>query len=244
MITVVAGVLCLALLSACGADAPAAAPVISAGSELSGPLPAAIAQLPFTDENGRTVRLSDYRGKTVVVQDMLTLCQEHCPIDTAAFVGAARATAATAGKDDVVFLSITVDPKRDDPAQLAAYRKLYAGAASNLPHWHLLTGSPRDIALLWKALHVYVHRVPQDGVVHNWRTGTLLRYDVDHGDEVFFVDSRGHERYVLVGQPSTSTGKVPPAMQRFMSRQGHANETTGDWTTADALTVLHWLALS
>ena len=242
-----AAVLIAALLGACAlagcgsTSAPEAAPTIAAGSQLGGPLPPAIARIPFTDAAGHTVRLADYRGKTVVLQDVLTLCQEHCPIDTAAFVGAARAYAAGPHASDVVFLSITVDPQRDTVAQLAAYRKLYAGASHNLPHWHLLTGSPADITKLWKTLHVYVQRVPQDAVVRNWRTGQRLTYDVDQGDEVFFIDPRGRERYVLVGQPSTSNGTIPPAMQKFMTRQGHANEKKGSWTTADELNVLRWL---
>lgn len=236
---------CAAVISACGATSTRPPPPkIAAGSELGGALPARVARIAFTDERGHTVHLSDFRGKTVVIQDMLTLCQEHCPIDTAAFVGAARATAASPRSGNVVFLSITVDPRRDTPAQLAAYRRLYAGPPSSLPHWKLLTGSPRDIALLWKALHVYVQRVPQDGAVRNWRTGRRLTYDVNHGDEVFFLDHRDHERYVLVGQPSTSTRNIPTAMQSFMSRGGRANQTRGDWSTGDALKVLDWLTAS
>jgi protein SCO1/2 len=231
----------LAVLTGCGSATPAAAPSIAGGSELSGPLPRSVAELPFTDARGRTVRLADFTGKTVVLQDMLTLCQEHCPIDTAAFVSAARAWARTSRASQVVFLSITVDPQRDTPAQLRAYRRLYATSASDLPQWRLLTGSPRDVAALWKAMHVYVKRVPQDGVVRNWRTGTRLTYDVDHGDEVFFVGPQGDERYVLVGQPALSGGTVPPAMQRFMSNRGRTNEKAGDWTSADALRVLDWV---
>lgn len=239
---VIAVILMAALATGCAASASTTrAPHLAAGSTLAGPLPRPLASLPFTDENGRTVRLSDFRGKTVVLQDTLTLCQEHCPIDTATFVGTARAAASDPSLANTVFLSITVDPARDTPAQLAAYRRLYAGSARNLPHWHLLTGSPRDVALLWKDLHVYVQRVPQDAAVRNWRTGARLTYDVDHGDEVFFLDGKLDERYVLVGQPSVDGTKVPAAMQRFLSKEGRANEGRGEWSIQDALTVLHWL---
>lgn len=239
---VVALVLLATVLTGCaGTGSPAHAPHLAAGSTLGGPLPQPLASLPFTDENGRTVHLSDFRGRTVVLQDTLTLCQEHCPIDTATFVGTARAAAADPSLADTVFLSITVDPVRDTPAQLSAYRRLYAGAARNLPHWHLLTGSPHDVALLWKDLHVYVHRVPQDAVVRNWRTGARLTYDVDHGDEVFFLDRRLRERYVLVGQPSVNGTAIPRAMRRFLSKQGRTNERHGEWSTEDALSVLRWL---
>ncbi|MGN6250523.1 MAG: SCO family protein [Marmoricola sp.] len=231
-----------AALAGCGAATPAAAPTISGGAELGAHLPASVLHLPLTDARGRTVHLADFAGKTIVLQDMLTLCQEHCPIDTAAFVGAARAWAGTAHASDVVFLSITVDPRRDTPAQLAAYRRLYARSRADLPRWRLLTGSPHDIATLWKALHVYVHRVPQDGVVRNWRTGARLTYDVDHGDDVYFIGPKERERYLIDGQPALGGEPMPPAMQRFMSREGRANEKAAGWTAADALKVLDWLA--
>lgn len=234
-------VACALGLTGCGSSAAGAVPALSGGTELSAAVPASVLHLPLTDAHGHTVRLADFAGKTVVLQDMLTLCQEHCPIDTAALVGAARSWAGTDRASDVVFLSITVDPRRDTPAQLAAYRKLYVRSPTALPQWRLLTGSAHDIAALWKALHVYVQRVPQDAIVHNWRTGALLHYDVDHGDEVFFIDPHGHERYLLDGQPALSGGTVPRPMQHFMSRRGHANERAGGWTAADALQVLSWL---
>ncbi|HWU22475.1 MAG TPA: SCO family protein, partial [Nocardioides sp.] len=126
----VGAVLSLLLLAGCGSPAAPTAPHFAkAGDQLDLPLPAAVKRLRFTDSNGRTVRLSDFAGKTIVVGDMLTLCQEHCPIDTATLVLMAHEYAATAADPaDTVFLSITVDPVRDTPAQLAAYRHQYVGS--------------------------------------------------------------------------------------------------------------------
>lgn len=167
------------------------------------------------------MRLADLIGKTVVIQDVMTLCQELCPIDTASFVRAASDySSGAADPADVVFLSITVDPERDTPAQLAAYRRQYVGASTNLPQWRLLTGAPRDIRALWRFLGVWVHRVPQDEKVRNWRTGRPLAYDIQHSDEAFFIDPSGRERYLLDGMPSMGASRVPPTLQRFMSADG------------------------
>ncbi len=90
----VAGMAMTAVLAGCGSagSAPAPAPHFrDGGSELDTPLSAAVENMKFTDESGRTVRLADYAGKTVVLGDILTLCQEHCPIDTASFVQLAAA---------------------------------------------------------------------------------------------------------------------------------------------------------
>nr|WP_246299414.1 SCO family protein [Nocardioides panaciterrulae] len=199
--------------------------------------------MPLTDEQGRTVHLSDYAGRTVVLQDVTTLCQELCPIDTATFVSTARQYQDRADDpSDTVFLSVTVDPERDTPAQLRAYRRQYAGAGDQLPQWHLLTGSPADLAALWKFLGVYVEKVPQDGAVRNWRTGQPLTYDVQHSDEVFFLDGSGAEQYLLDGMPSLGERRIPGDLQRFMSARGHRNERRDSgWTATQALGVLAWL---
>jgi cytochrome oxidase Cu insertion factor (SCO1/SenC/PrrC family) len=247
------GVVALLALSGCGASShpstsstqasAAKPPRYPAGTAMSGKLPSSLTHLAFTDQDGKTVHLADFAGKTVVIQDVMTLCQELCPIDTSTLVAAATAYAQSApDPSKVVFLSITVDPQRDVPAQLAAYRKDYVGAATNLPQWKLLTGSAADVAALWKYLGVWVKKVPQDEKVTNWRTGQPLTYDVDHSDQAFFIDGTGNERYILDGMPSLGGAKIPPALQRFMTAEGHHNEMKDKgWTAAQALGVLGWL---
>jgi len=201
--------------------------------------------MTFTDETGRTVRFSDYAGKTIMLEDILTLCQEHCPIDTAAFVETAERYTRTAHHpDNVVFLSITVDPARDTPAQLAAYRKLYVGGESSLPQWHLLTASPAELHQLWKLLHVYTQKVGEDkgDVVRNWRTGKRLTYDVDHSDIAYVIDNHGTERYLLDGQPYLHGARIPPTMRRFMSVEGRHNQEQGAWTATQAVRILDQVA--
>jgi protein SCO1/2 len=244
------GVALAALVTACGgtsATKVAAPSFRDGGSKLDARLPKTIEDIPFTDQDGHTVRLSDYAGKTVVLGDILTLCQEHCPIDTATFVELARRwTADPSNAASTVFLSITVDPARDTPAQLAAYRRLYVGGPRHLPQWHLLTASPADLHRLWSFLHVYVQRVAGDGgkgsdAARSWRTGRPLTYDVDHSDDVYFIDGRARERWVFPDQPYLHGAHVPARMQRFMSVEGQRNESKGAWTADEGLTVLSWI---
>jgi cytochrome oxidase Cu insertion factor (SCO1/SenC/PrrC family) len=247
----VAGSALAAVLAGCGSagSAPAAAPHFrDGGSVLDTPLSAAVEHMRFTDESGRAVRLADYTGKTIVLGDILTLCQEHCPIDTATFVQLAQQYSRTAkDPDDTVFLSITVDPARDTPAQLAAYRRTYVGAASHLPQWHLLTASPSDLKTLWSFLHVYVEKVGGDdgagdgNAPRNWRTGQRLTYDVDHSDDIYFIGPDGRERWVFAGQPYLHGAHVPARMQRFLTAEGHRNEKKGSWTAEEGMKVLDWM---
>lgn len=231
-------------LAGCGfGGSDVAPPGRAVGTRLDGKIPAAILQLPLVDAHGRTRHLADFKDKVVVISDSMTLCQESCPLDTASIVHTAKAVHRAGLGDRVVFLSITVDPQRDTPAQLAAYRKLYDGPDD----WLTLTGTPAHLQRLWKYLGVFIHRVKTDEQPppRNWRTGKPLTYDVQHSDEVFFLDGRGHERFVLEGMPDLANRKeIPPKLYRFLTnagRQNVAHPAMTAWTEPQALQVIGWL---
>lgn len=232
-------------LSACGSGpAGPAAPGASVGSRLDSPIPASILHLPLTDSTGKATSLASFHDKIVVINDVTTLCQETCPMDTENLVDTARAVDRAGLGDRFEFLSVTVDPQRDTAAQLAAYRQLYSPAPAN---WKALTGSAADLATLWKYLGVYYERVPEDSPpATNWRTGEKLTYDVNHADEVFFLDTAGHERFVIDGPGHVASGTALPApMSSFLSDEGRQNldHPKGDaWTVPQALKVLGWLS--
>ena len=103
--------------------------------------------VPLTTQDGKTVRFYDdlIKGKSVAINFMYTECTEVCPLETASLVRAYRLLGERAGRD-VVFYSISMDPKRDTPAVLKAY------AAKFGADWLFLTGKPDDIRLLGKKL--------------------------------------------------------------------------------------------
>ena len=234
------------LLSGCASATPSTAmPDPGVGTALDRPVPGSVASLPLRDPSGQVTTLASLRGKTVVISDSMTLCSEDCPLDTANIVASARTADATGLTSKVVFLTITVDPKRDDARHLTAYRKLY-DTSDRLPNWELLTGSQGQIRRLWKYFGVYHHRVPQGSPpTCDWFTGRPLTYDVQHADEVLLLDSRGNWRYVLSGHAQVPTSQaVPGRMRAFLSKKGrqhldHPNATT--WTTGDLLASLGWL---
>ncbi|MGH3264618.1 MAG: SCO family protein, partial [Trebonia sp.] len=162
------------LLAGCGADPAPAAPGRSVGTQLDGAMPAALMKLPLVDSTGHATSLSAYAGKVLVLTPAMTLCQETCPLDTTEIVQTAKAVD-TAGRTDAVqFVMLTVDPQRDTPHQLAAYRKLFVAQAA-LPNWHLLTGTPHDVNRIWNFLGVYRQKVPQHNPPpRNWLTGKVL----------------------------------------------------------------------
>lgn len=210
------------------------------GTPLNSPIPASIRNLSFTASNGARVNLAKLAGRVVVLSDVMTLCQETCPIDTATVVQTARAEQHPPTGEPPVFISLTVDPARDTTSQLRAYRDLYANPPAN---WQAWTGTTKNVNALWDYFGVWRQRVKEGPgpAPRNWRTGAPLTYDVQHSDEVFFLDGAGHERFVLEGVPYAAGGTVPKALLGFMDAAGKKNLTDPAptaWTQAQAQAVI------
>lgn len=221
-------------------------PLAAIGTSTDAVLPASVLDLPLVDATGRPHPLSSFAGKVLVISDTMTLCQETCPIDTASVVQTARAAAAAGPGDGVEFLSITIDPLRDQGAQLTAYDALFKPTPTN---WMTLTGPPAAITTLWDRLGVYREKVAQDNPQpKNWRTGATLTYDIEHSDEVFFLDAHQHERFVIEGPPHLAGKKALPAtLNTFMNADGQhslAHPDPTDWTPPQAMKVIDWLRAS
>ena len=231
-------------LSACSSGTtPPSAPSNAVGTRLDDALPHAVASLPFVDSSGRTRHLSDYAGKVLLISDSMTLCQETCPLDTATVVQTAHTVARSGAAHDVQFLTVTVDPRRDTPRRLAVYRRLFAPAPAD---WGLLTGTPAHVRALWRYLGVYTKRVRSDSPrPKDWLTGKPLTYDIEHSDEVFFLDGHTRERFILDGAPHVAgRTKLPATLYRFLSPEGRRNLRRPSklaWTSQQALHVIGWL---
>ena len=211
------------------------------GTVVDRPVPAGIANLPLTTDAGRPTSLGAWRGQVVVLADFLTLCQETCPLTTGNLLMMDRAVTAAGLGRRVRFAELTVDPGRDTPSRLRAYRSL-TGAPSN---WLLLTGRPAVIERIWRYFGVWYQRVGEDRPPGtDWLTGQTLSYDIDHADDLLYIDASGRLRFVVAGAPNASGAPVSPALRRFLNAQGQANLAHPDastWTAADALTPIAWL---
>lgn len=219
------------------------APSAAIGASLDAPVPQSVLNAPLTDENGRRTSLVAFSGKVVVLADAMTLCQEVCPLLGANLVAMARATEHADQQKDVEFVQLTVDPARDSPARLAAYRRFFAPAPGN---WATLTGSAASIEKIWKFFGVEHAPVPEDSPpAIDWWTGRKLTYDVQHSDDVLFLDPRQHERFVIDAAPNTDGQAPPQPLNKFLSAQGRENLIKPDpgdsWTVSAGLKVVRWL---
>ena len=229
------------VLSACSNPHNNGAAAPTAGTVAHRSVPDSIARLTFRGSQGSPVSLASLRGKTLVLTDFLSLCQEVCPL-TSANLGQVNQAIDRAGRqNDIELVEVTVDPGRDTVARLAAYSKLI-GAGAN---WMLLTGSAADVAALWKWFGVAYERQPETSPAPiDWWTGKPLTYDVGHSDVLFFLDPHGVERYLITGAPNAAGVPIPSPLASFLNDEGRANHASpqpGAWTASDVEDVLGWM---
>lgn len=99
-------------LAGCGsarADVPAPGPMV--GTPLDVSLPASVLRVPLVSSTGAHGAALELHRQGAGVSDVMTLCQETCPLDTANVVAAARDVEQAGLGDKVEFVSITVDPQ-------------------------------------------------------------------------------------------------------------------------------------
>ncbi len=135
----------------------------------------------LTTQAGESLRLSDLKGKVLLVGFVFTTCSGTCPATTHRMcqVQDELRTLPARENDDVRLISITLDPKRDTPAVLRNYMKLYDADPAA---WTFLTGEPMQ-----------AERVAADWGM--W-TRPLPNGQLDHPSRVFLVDRRGRIREI------------------------------------------------
>ena len=242
----VAALLLATLVAAgCGADAAEPSPPShKVGRTLHRAVPDHIASVPLTTASGTRTTLEAYRGKVVVMVDASTLCQETCPLDTANFVHMARTLQRQGLGDEVQLLEVTMDPRRDTPARMRAYQKLYADPPPD--NWTFVTGSTEQLRPLWRFFWFAREKQPieESPAPRDWMTGKPLAYDMNHNDVVAFLDRKGRERFVIVGQGDARSSRLPKALRRFLNDQGVQDlqhPRSGAWKPEQALQAVSWL---
>lgn len=160
----------LALTLASCERTPAAPPL--QGAAIGGPF-------ALTDQNGRTVRDSDFAGKYRLVYFGYAFCPDVCPTDLQKLGKAMRdlekADPALAAK--LVPIFITVDPERDTPPVVKQF------VANFHPKMVGLTGSPEAIAKVAKQYGVYFKKMPPPTPGGG--------YLVDHMAAIFLMGPKG-----------------------------------------------------
>lgn len=163
-------------LSAAAQRELAANPAVDAGSRMDGrPAPG----FTLTDQSGHPVSLAQFRGRPVLLAFVDSQCTTVCPLTTASMVQA-RALLGPAGSQ-LALVGIDANPIATSVADVRAY----SAAHGLLDSWHFLTGSPSQLAAVWRAYGVYV---------------AASQGNIDHEPAIFLIDQHGRERSVFITQ--------------------------------------------
>ncbi len=137
-------------------------------------------EFSLTDHTGQARRLSDWRGKVVLVFFGFTQCPDVCPT---ALLRAKETMALLGGEaDKVQVVFITLDPERDTPALLANYVPYFDSRFLGL------TGSLEQIAQVAKNFKVEYRKVPGS------QPGS---YTLDHSALTYVFDPTGRLRLAI-----------------------------------------------
>ena len=132
----------------------------------------------LTDQDGRTLPLSDFRGKVVVLEFMDSRCTDICPLVSREFIDAYHDLGRAAG--NVVFAAVNVNGRYNGVPDVLAYSR--AHRLTTIPDWYFFTGSAGALQTVWRAYDIAVAASAQ---------GTLV-----HTAAVYFISPRGTERYI------------------------------------------------
>ena len=113
--------------------------------------------LEVIDQNGKRLRFySDVlKGRVVLINFIFTNCQDACPLVTHK-LNQVRSLMAEVVRDEVWFVSISVDPERDTPEAMKAFAKKQRVDESR---WLFLTGPKQNLDFIVKRLGQYTQEV-------------------------------------------------------------------------------------
>jgi protein SCO1/2 len=127
--------------------------------------------------NGAPLKLSSYRGKVVLLGFGFTSCTAVCPVTLATLKSTHKKLGAQAADLQVIY--ITVDPKRDNPAQLKRYLTGFD------PSFLGATGSEAQLAAVRKEYGIAAKQAPgPDGAY-------------SHSSFIYLIDRQGRLRALM-----------------------------------------------
>ena len=140
----------------------------------------------LTDQFGKPISLSQFKGKPVILTFLYTHCPDQCPLTAEKLHAVMQNLGSDAQR--VAMLAVSTDPKGDTTA--AALR--FSQAHRLQDYWHYLVGTHAELSPIWSNYSVYAAPTP-----------TSSGGSVAHTTAVFVIDKQGRER-AFFGDDATS----------------------------------------
>ena len=151
---------------------------------------------------------NDYTGDVMVVGYIYTHCPDICPRITANMKQVRQQLDAP---DDVQFITVTFDPRRDTPSRLKGYRDAYKLDDTS---WQFLTGDSTAINGFMDRMNIYHAPAPPSPDVDSLTAIRNNSYLVTHTDQITLIDQQGRVRDLFNGS-RTPPDVVVDAINNF-----------------------------
>jgi len=132
-----------------------------------------IGDYSFRDTNGGRVKLSDFRGKPLVISLIYSSCSDVCPVITTTLESVDQTARDTLGDDSFNIVTIGFDISTDNPVRMKSFARKYGVRVSD--HWRFLSGDLLSITALSEDLGFQFFESPK-GFDHLTQT-TILDKD-------------------------------------------------------------------
>ena len=115
----------------------------------------AVPDFALLNQDGRTIRLSQFKGKVLLITFIYTRCpfDDFCPLMSRNFAAIDKALAADpAAYSNTHLISISFDPTYDTPKVLRTYGSAYAG--HTFTHWDFAVPSQKELSAVTQFFNV------------------------------------------------------------------------------------------
>jgi len=146
----------------------------------------------FIDRGGRTVRLSDYRGKPLVISMIFTHCPFVCATTTRS-LSTLKASQEAFGEDSFGVLTVGFDTENDTPEAMDDFAKRMG---IDLHNWEFVSADPETIKKLSKDLGFTFFPTDEGGF--------------DHITQTTFVDAQGKVYRQIYGEEFDNKTLIEP----------------------------------
>jgi protein SCO1/2 len=159
----------------------------------------------FLDTQHRPVRLSDYRGKPLVVNLVFTACADSCPIVVQTLHKAVDVAQDAVGKDAFSVVTIGFDARDDTPERMRAFAR---GQGVDLPNWDFLSGDAATIKDLVENLGFIYFPSPRG---------------FDHLAQTTVIDADGRVYRQVYGSQFNTPALTEPLIELVFGRASSSN---------------------
>ena len=133
----------------------------------------AVPDFELVNQSGRTVHLSELKGKAVLLTFIYTQCPmpDYCPRMNHNFEQIEKALSADPARyADTHLLTISFDPAHDTPSVLKRYGSAYVGRDSKFAHWEFAVPPASELDSLTKWFDVGIAPADDSTITHSLST--------------------------------------------------------------------------